>query len=289
MNSSGSALSGCRKPIRQACSAIRFSPAAASCRLRAKSPYFSSPRMGNPRCARCTRIWCVRPVFSCASSRLIPGQLAGGTPYARACLTHPRAPVVRRYPASLPVQRQTHVLDSIHPAPPDQYQITFIRVTHALQKLRRARPSTLNVSCPPAGFPMFPGRGDAPVRETWPAVTRRRASITPKLTPLPPMHRHALGFIHHQQGIILEQKRQLDPLLGGRNHLSHRPLRQPQRWQTQDITGLQTIGCGHPPPCSHALHHYAGCGRHDSSAHPCNAGTKSYPGAGLQHLSTVRC
>ena len=30
----------------------------------AKSPYLSSPRIGCPACARCTRIWCVRPVRS---------------------------------------------------------------------------------------------------------------------------------------------------------------------------------------------------------------------------------
>ena len=48
---------------------MRFSPCFASSLFHAKSPYLSSPASGNPRCVRCTRIWCVRPVRSSASSR----------------------------------------------------------------------------------------------------------------------------------------------------------------------------------------------------------------------------
>ncbi len=36
--------------------------------FQAKSPYLSSPASGKPRCVRWTRIWCVRPVSSSASS-----------------------------------------------------------------------------------------------------------------------------------------------------------------------------------------------------------------------------
>src|SRR5688572_13815322 len=55
-----------------ACRNIRLRPFRASSLLSAKSPYLSSPRIGKPRCARCTRIWCVRPVLSSASSKLYP-------------------------------------------------------------------------------------------------------------------------------------------------------------------------------------------------------------------------
>ena len=44
-------------------------PRCASALFHAKSPYLSSPASGNPRCVRCTRIWCVRPVRSSASSK----------------------------------------------------------------------------------------------------------------------------------------------------------------------------------------------------------------------------
>ena len=40
----------------------------ASALLSAKSPYFSSPTIGWPSCARWTRIWCVRPVLMVTSS-----------------------------------------------------------------------------------------------------------------------------------------------------------------------------------------------------------------------------
>ena len=41
---------------------MRFSPRLRSALLNSKSPYLSSPSIGSPRCARWTRIWCVRPV-----------------------------------------------------------------------------------------------------------------------------------------------------------------------------------------------------------------------------------
>src|SRR5688500_9868962 len=51
---------GCRKESFAAWSRSRC----LSSRLSAKSPYLSSPTIGCPACARCTRIWCVRPVRS---------------------------------------------------------------------------------------------------------------------------------------------------------------------------------------------------------------------------------
>ena len=61
---------GCTTVSLHACRNMRFSPCRASALLSSKSPYLSSPAIGKPRWARCTRIWCVRPVFSSASSRL---------------------------------------------------------------------------------------------------------------------------------------------------------------------------------------------------------------------------
>ncbi len=51
----------------------------ASSRFHAKSPYLSSPASGKPRCVRCTRIWCVRPVRSSASSSDSGGTWRGHT------------------------------------------------------------------------------------------------------------------------------------------------------------------------------------------------------------------
>src|SRR5258706_12237 len=65
-----SAEIGCAKESLAACRNMRFSPCFFRARLSSKSPYLSSPRTGWPRCARCTRIWCVRPVRSSASRRL---------------------------------------------------------------------------------------------------------------------------------------------------------------------------------------------------------------------------
>ena len=64
---------------RSAGGGTRASPragAAAACsrRLSAKSPYLSSPTTGCPACARCTRIWCVRPVMQ---PHLEQAELAG--------------------------------------------------------------------------------------------------------------------------------------------------------------------------------------------------------------------
>src|SRR5260363_29624 len=72
VNSSGVPRLGCCKHKRCACKNIRCKRGAASsrasARFSAKSPYLSSPATGAPQCARWTRIWCVRPVFSSASS-----------------------------------------------------------------------------------------------------------------------------------------------------------------------------------------------------------------------------
>src|SRR6185503_16893209 len=62
----GSLVSGWRKASLPACSRRRCF----SSRLSAKSPYLSSPTIGWPACARCTRIWWVRPVSRWTSSRL---------------------------------------------------------------------------------------------------------------------------------------------------------------------------------------------------------------------------
>lgn len=61
--------------MRHACSAMRFKPSGFKRLLSVKSPYFSSPRIGNPSAPNAHESD-VRPVFNCASSRLIPGQRA---------------------------------------------------------------------------------------------------------------------------------------------------------------------------------------------------------------------
>src|SRR6185295_6425757 len=55
---------GCLKDRLAACRNSRLTPCLASSWLSGKSPYLSSPSTGCPACARCTRIWCVRPVIS---------------------------------------------------------------------------------------------------------------------------------------------------------------------------------------------------------------------------------
>ena len=74
--------------------------AACSSRLSAKSPYLSSPTTGWPACARCTRIWCVRPVSSRTSSRLsCAAALEDLDPgHARPCRRP--APLTRRSPGA---------------------------------------------------------------------------------------------------------------------------------------------------------------------------------------------
>src|SRR5262249_40053053 len=51
-----SPVRGCAITVFAECRNMRFSPWRASVLLSAKSPYFSSPTIGNPRWARCTRI-----------------------------------------------------------------------------------------------------------------------------------------------------------------------------------------------------------------------------------------
>ena len=73
---SGSPVSGWLKVIRQACKNMRFSPPwffFCICLLSSKSPYLSSPAITCPDEAKWTRIWCVRPVLSSASSSVNPG------------------------------------------------------------------------------------------------------------------------------------------------------------------------------------------------------------------------
>src|SRR5919201_4991950 len=72
---SRSPVRGCANARRPACSINRFTPCLASSRLSAKSPYLSSPSTGWPAWARCTRIWCVRPVRRRTCSRLWPPPL----------------------------------------------------------------------------------------------------------------------------------------------------------------------------------------------------------------------
>src|SRR5690606_12734848 len=61
---------GCGTTRRWACKNIREKPRRAKASRTASEPYFSSPTMGWPWAARCTRIWCVRPLRSSAPSRL---------------------------------------------------------------------------------------------------------------------------------------------------------------------------------------------------------------------------
>src|SRR5438876_7767605 len=61
-NSTCSPLIGCANSSSRACRNSRRTPCFASAWLSEKSPYLSSPRIGCPAWARCTRIWCVRPV-----------------------------------------------------------------------------------------------------------------------------------------------------------------------------------------------------------------------------------
>src|SRR5262245_24944517 len=62
----GAPVTGCRNESRAAWSRSRCFKR----RFSAKAPYFSSPTIGYPACARCTRIWCVRPVSSSTSRKL---------------------------------------------------------------------------------------------------------------------------------------------------------------------------------------------------------------------------
>src|SRR5574337_1245729 len=73
-----SPLAGWSNASARACRNIRSNriPARASpranCRLSTKSPYFGSPTIGCPACARWTRIWWVRPVLIVTSSSVNP-------------------------------------------------------------------------------------------------------------------------------------------------------------------------------------------------------------------------
>src|SRR5450830_621789 len=58
-----SPLTGCLNCNRQACRNMRLSPCLTRRLLSSKSPYLSSPAIACPLLARCTRIWCVRPVL----------------------------------------------------------------------------------------------------------------------------------------------------------------------------------------------------------------------------------
>jgi hypothetical protein len=66
---------------------------------------------------------------------------------------------------------------------------------------------------------MFRGRADVPARENAPAAAAgASASITPKLTPLPPCTAMPAGLLTTSRRIVLIDDRQLEPSFGAGNN-----------------------------------------------------------------------
>jgi hypothetical protein len=152
------------------------------------------PRWGGHWCARCTRIWCVRPVLMVTSS-----SVAGGSPrWAHHLDQADGAPavgvhhLVGRHHAHMAfaggVQRlvQGQVDDLQAGRPVAKHQRGIGLAACRASGTGPAAPSARCASWPAAGCPRSPCPAGAPVPGTACGRAWRSCSITPKLTPLPP-------------------------------------------------------------------------------------------------------
>ena len=190
--------SGCAKRMRCACRNMRFNPCRASALFHAKSPYLSSPARGNPRWVRWTRIWCVRPVSSSASSstdrriRLRPRlDLAEDRSREPPVLVHPDAPLA--VAGHVRGQRQfdrcaTHPAICHGPAP---YSACRSRRREAGRAIRSAPGAFLRSAARPTYRGPADGRapGNAAPGRAW-----RIRSMTPNAMPLPPCTARPAGL-----------------------------------------------------------------------------------------------
>ena len=146
-------------------------PPRASALLSAKSPYFASPTIGWPSCARCTRIWCVRPVLMVTSSSVKPAKrCATLTSVIERLASSWSASTARTRRSPSPVEElvQRHVDDlACSPAR---------RRSPAPRRSCRSRARATGPAAPPApsaswrsaAGPRSPCRAGAPVRGTSP-------------------------------------------------------------------------------------------------------------------------
>ena len=148
-------------------------------------------RSDGPACARCTRIWCVRPVLM----RHVEQREAGKA--LRHLHQRDRAPAVvvvgvdartRRSPCGVEVLVQRHV-DHLRGSPARRRRPARRRSCRS-SRARGTASCSASARCASwraAARPRSPCRAGAPARGSAPAGRARRScSITPKLTPLPP-------------------------------------------------------------------------------------------------------
>ena len=166
-----------------------------------------------PSCARCTRIWCVRPVLmvtsssvkrrrSCARDRApsviarMPVGVVLGHDAARAARRRPAGTcaAARRSPSCSPATRRRPSAS------------VGLAASRARGTGPAARPAP-SASSPPAACPRSRGRAGAPAPGTCASGRARRScSITPKLTPLPPCTATPAGLSMAMQVLVLEQR-----------------------------------------------------------------------------------
>ena len=167
-------------------------PASASALFHAKSPYLSSPASGKPRCVRCTRIWCVRPVSA---------RLRAARPAARAAATSldaaeyglraARPRVVHAHaPLAFAGHEASRAASSTAPhrvAPLAAHQHEVALVDAALAQLRMQPDQRRALLGDAAARRRCRGRAGGRARgSSRRAAPARSRSITPKLMPLPP-------------------------------------------------------------------------------------------------------
>jgi hypothetical protein len=147
----------------------------------------SSPTIGKPTCARCTRIWWVRPVFSSASSSendtVAMAQVEHRVRGQTLVLVDRDATLAatRRHPLR---QRQPDVLPIIDPVTRNQRKVQLLDLSLA-QLLMQAEqgPPRLGQQQQSRGLPIEPVRQ---FEKGWFGRAARTISISPWAMPLPP-------------------------------------------------------------------------------------------------------
>ena len=235
-----------------------------------KSPYLSSPSTGCLRCARCTRIWCVRPVRSSASSRLNSRARArcGGTrsrPPARRPTRDTRLSPSRVDASSRSARRTRCISLRKRPATADE-----VALVH-----RRARAC---ISCSAVSAERFLATSSTPEvsRSRRCTSSRKRASGRIAAQRFDHAVGDAAAAVHREARGLVDREE------------AHRPRRgsaagsaAPGRRRRARPRAPGECGCGRPPPrfwrrldalaVDRAPRRCAGSGRRGSSARPSGA------------------